>query len=347
MQLLILIKPIRYCKRVSNGAVTKYISFVITGSGTLKKTEEARFTSFYRYLCFNHKSLTIAKIRFMKKLVVCVCAYLIMAMPFATKTVSADETNSYNDETRVENYISGIYKLIDFSHSEVLPYDVFDKACRGYLNLRNAGKLNTESQVITICDLELPSVNDRMWIIDLDQKKVLFNTYVAHGQGSGEDGALTFSNNSSTHKSSLGFYVTGDTYEGEHGTSLHLNGMDQGFNDAAYDRSIVVHGADYVCKQYISKKNRIGRSWGCPAVPSKLSLPIINTIKDGTCLFIYYPEPKYLQASCWLNKKVAYIPGYSMVDNTPPQATAQPKVKEIQYITNGHTDSVKTVAVSN
>ena len=149
-----------------------------------------------------------------------------------------------------------------------------------------------------------------MWIIDLKERKLLYNTYVAHGAGTGEEFATKFSNNFDSHQSSLGFYVTGGTYMGEHGNSLYLHGMDQGYNSNAYDRSIVVHGADYVCKQFINCNERLGRSWGCPAVPEKLAQPIISTIKDGTCLFVYYPEKSYLKTAYWMNKKVDEVPQF-------------------------------------
>jgi L,D-transpeptidase-like protein len=243
----------------------------------------------------------------MVKKIVCMCAYLIVSFSF--KTVSADGTKTpLSVEQGIENQISNLYKQIDFSKTGRLSYEVFNKACYGYLNLRNEGKVDREKEIISVCDFSMPSTEKRLWIIDLAKKKVVFNTYVAHGQGSGEDGDLSFSNKNSTHKSSLGFYVTGDTYEGEHGTSLHLVGMDQGFNDAAFDRGIVVHGAKYVCDRYINQNDRLGRSWGCPAVPAALSLPIINTIKDRTCLFIYYPEAKYLKTAYWLNKKIDCLP---------------------------------------
>ncbi len=278
----------------------------------------------------------------MRSVIVCALAYLIIAYPY--KTVSADESGSLNNEIRVETYISGLYKQIDFGKSNRLSYEVFDKAYHGYINLRNAGKLKTDKEIITICDFNLPSTENRMWIIDLKQKKVLFNTYVAHGQGSGDDYAHAFSNKFNSHQSSLGFYVTSETYEGEHGTSLRLQGMDEGFNDAAFDRGIVVHGAEYVCEKFINTRDRLGRSWGCPAVPSKLSLPIINTIKDGTCLFIYYPESKYLKDAYWLNKKVAYVPEENAyADALLTNETGKPKTRVIQYMTNGKTDSVKTI----
>jgi len=279
----------------------------------------------------------------MKK-ILCICTYLIVSFSF--KTVSADGTNSsLSDGVKIEHYVSSLYNQIDFSQSNRLSYDVFSKAYRGYLNLRNEGKVNREKEIISVCDFSLPSTEKRMWIIDLAKKKVIFNTYVAHGQGSGEDGNLSFSNKNSTHKSSLGFYVTGDTYEGEHGTSLHLFGMDEGFNDAAFDRGIVVHGAKYVCEGYINQKDRLGRSWGCPAVPAALSLPIINTIKDSTCLFIYYPEAKYLKTAYWLNKKVDCLPESNLFADMQQGAT-KPSVKVIEYIHNGKVDSTKTIPLS-
>lgn len=244
----------------------------------------------------------------MKRVIVCVCAYLVIVAS-SYKVVSADEALPSNRESAVETYIATLYSQIDFTRSARLSYDVFDKAIHGYLNLRSAGKLSLTKEIISICNFSLPSTVNRLWIIDLAAKKVLFNTYVAHGEGSGEDSAFAFSNDANSHQSSLGFYVTADTYDGEHGTSLHLNGMDQGFNDAAFDRGIVVHGAPYVCNQFICAHQRLGRSWGCPAVPAKLSLPIINAIKDSTCLFVYYPDANYLQSSYWVNNKIADVPG--------------------------------------
>ena len=276
-------------------------------------------------------------------MIVCLCAYLIVA--FSYKVVSADEGVSLADETRVENYISGIYKQIDFSKFTPLSYEVFNKAYHGYLNLLNAGKISKDKAILSICDFSMPSSENRLWIIDLIKKKVLFNTYVAHGQGSGDDMATSFSNDFNSHKSSLGFYVTSDIYDGEHGTSLRLIGMDMGFNDAAYERGIVVHGADYVCNKFVSNNQRLGRSWGCPAVPAKLSTPIINTIKDSTCLFIYYPESKYLENAYWLNKKVAYLPDNNIYASALPAELKQPRKKVIQYIHNGKVDSVKTVSL--
>ncbi|WP_345078325.1 murein L,D-transpeptidase catalytic domain family protein [Nemorincola caseinilytica] len=276
------------------------------------------------------------------KLLVCVCGYFILALSF--NIVIANEANAVSESAKMESYIASLYRRIDFSNSERISYTVFNNAMRGYLNLRNAGKLTGEKEIITICDLNQPSTFNRLWVIDLATKKVLFNSYVAHGQNTGEDCAMTFSNKMNSHQSSLGFYITTDVYKGEHGTSLHLQGMDQGFNDAAFERDIVVHGAEYVSDKYINDNQRLGRSWGCPAVPVKLAEPIINTIKDGTCLFIYYPDTRYLANSYWLNRKMAPLPDQQLHDDMMPLELEQPRMRTIQYIHNGKIDSVKKIA---
>jgi hypothetical protein len=286
------------------------------------------------------------KIRSMKKLVLCVCVYLITAFSF--KSVSAGEVLSSVNESSVENYIFNIYNQIDFGKNDHLSFEVFENAYHGYINLRNAGKLNTAKEILTVCDFTRSSTANRLWIIDLKQKKILLNTYVAHGQGSGDEYATAFSNNNESHQSSLGFYVTGETYVGEHGVSLHLTGMDNGFNDAAYDRGIVVHGADYVCGRYVAANQKLGRSWGCPAVPARLSGNIINTIKDGTCLFIYYPQKNYMKTAYWLNKKIDRLPDNNNAFSgirMPAYTSAPAKMDTlVEYITNGKIDSTKTLS---
>jgi hypothetical protein len=145
------------------------------------------------------------------------------------------------------------------------------------------------------------SRNKRLYVLDLDQKKVVVNTYVAHGRNSGGEFAHSFSNNPSSHKSSLGFYITQDTYYGSNGFSLKIRGVERGFNDRANSRAIVVHGSEYVGPDFLQMNNFCGRSYGCPAVPADESETIIDLIKEGSCLFIYYPTQKYLVRSKILN----------------------------------------------
>ena len=130
---------------------------------------------------------------------------------------------------------------------------------------------------------------------------MLFNTYVAHGQNSGKEFANRFSNAPESFQSSLGFYETSETYQGKNGYSMHLTGLEKGINDKADQRAIVMHGAPYVSENYIHSQGYIGRSWGCPAVPEKHNKPIIDRIKNGTCLFIYAGNKTYSRKSKILN----------------------------------------------
>jgi L,D-transpeptidase catalytic domain len=166
--------------------------------------------------------------------------------------------------------------------------------------LTEQGKLNNNS-ILAIADFSLPSTQKRLFVLDLKNYKVLFNTFVAHGKNSGREWANSFSNQPSSLKSSPGFYITHETYNGDNGYSLRLEGIEKGINDNAYEREIVMHGADYVNQSFANAKGYIGRSWGCPAVPVAEAIPIINTIKDGNCLFIYSPDQGYLSHSPVLN----------------------------------------------
>jgi hypothetical protein len=150
---------------------------------------------------------------------------------------------------------------------------------------------------MAIVDFSQPSSHRRLYILDMKNYKVLFNTLVAHGRNSGKEWASSFSNKPSSYKSSPGFYITGDTYIGSNGFSLRLNGIEKGINDKAFARAIVMHGADYVSESYIAAQGYIGRSQGCPAVPAEEVYPIINTIKNGTCLFVYVPDKHYVSRS--------------------------------------------------
>lgn len=195
-----------------------------------------------------------------------------------------------------------LYKSIAFAPEHELNFEVFSKALTGFENMKKAGLLDENSHLLTVCDFSMSSNTKRLWVIDLNDKKVLFNSLVAHGKNTGEEFATNFSNTDSSLQSSMGFYITDATYNGGNGYSLKLLGMDKGFNDAAYRRAIVMHGADYVSEDFAATHKRIGRSWGCPAVPRDLTQPIINTIKGRNLLFIYYPDQNYLSKSEWLNK---------------------------------------------
>ena len=224
--------------------------------------------------------------------------------------------------TTVSEYATQVYQQLNFSTGETLNPVVFEKAVHGYLSLKEANKLGNQSNILSICDFSLASGHRRLWIIDMARKRVLLNDLVAHGAGSGEEVATAFSNQENSHQSSLGFYVTGETYQGEHGTSLRLIGMDKGFNCAALARGIVVHGASYVNKAYAVANQRIGRSWGCPAVNDAIAQKVIAITKDGSCMFIYAGDRKYDRTAYWVNKEVKAIPGNEEVQFAQPKMMA-------------------------
>jgi hypothetical protein len=182
-----------------------------------------------------------------------------------------------------------------------LSRQAFIEGLKGYEYLRSNGKLSNEN-VLTIADFSLPSNEKRLFVIDMDNYNVLYNTYVAHGRNSGREFANRFSNSLRSNMSSLGFYVTQNTYFGDNGFSLRLQGEEKGINDNAERRAIVIHCADYVSEKWIRNLGYIGRSLGCPALPKKFLKPIIETIKDGSCFFIYSPSKKYLTRSQLLHQ---------------------------------------------
>lgn len=185
-------------------------------------------------------------------------------------------------------------------HTFGLGRKVYDYALKGYNKLMDAGKIEN-ANVLTIVDFSQPSANKRLYVIDMRKREVIFNTWVAHGKNSGREMATNFSNAPESYKSSLGFYVTSNAYNGDNGYSLKLNGLERGFNDNANNRAIVMHGADYVNYNYVRSQGWIGRSLGCPAVAPQLIRPIVEKIKNGSCLFIFSDNRRYLTASPVLN----------------------------------------------
>jgi hypothetical protein len=192
--------------------------------------------------------------------------------------------------------------------SEFPPLPLLQTALAGY-ELLIEDQCISRPEVITIIDFSLPSDKERLWVLDLIHGKVLFRCLVSHGRNSGELMAENFSNTPGSNASSPGFYTTGETYIGKHGLSLALDGLETGINDKARARAIVIHGADYVSADFIRTHGRLGRSFGCPAVPVELSKDIIQTIKGGSCLFIYVPKISYISNSHIISKITSVIKG--------------------------------------
>jgi hypothetical protein len=160
---------------------------------------------------------------------------------------------------------------------------------------------NPQPTKLAVIDYSLPSTERRLWVFDLAQRTLIFHELVAHGRSSGEDRATYFSNEPDSLASSIGLYSTRESYVGRNGYSLRMDGLEPGFNDKAFDRDVVIHGADYVSNDFARVNGRIGRSHGCPAVSTAMARPVIDTLKDGQLLFIYYPDPQWLKTSSFIH----------------------------------------------
>jgi len=197
------------------------------------------------------------------------------------------------------NSTSALYNSLQLEAAG-LNQTIFEKAMQGFTKLCNAGKILTTNK-ITIVDFSQPSSQKRLYVIDLETKKILFHSLVSHGRNTGGLWAKSFSNQPESFKSSPGFYVTAETYNGGNGYSLRLDGLEKNINDNARSRAIVMHGAPYANESSINALGFLGRSQGCPALPQSLHKPVINTIKNGTCLFIYTPDESYVKQSFLLS----------------------------------------------
>jgi hypothetical protein len=150
---------------------------------------------------------------------------------------------------------------------------------------------------LTVIDYSKPSTEPRMWVFDLKRKRLIFEELVAHGKGSGGNVPTRFSNTLGSRQSSLGLFVTAETYQGQHGYSLRLQGLEPGINDLAYERNIVFHAADYVSEEFGRRYGRLGLSWGCPALRPRIAPRVIDLIKGGSLVFAYYPDTRWFRTS--------------------------------------------------
>ncbi|SDK76651.1 L,D-transpeptidase catalytic domain [Catalinimonas alkaloidigena] len=217
----------------------------------------------------------------------------LFSSPARATDTDLNDKRQYEFEYRVQQ----VYTT--FGLEGKLNYTAFRQAYIGYLNLAKEGALRPGAP-LTVIDFSLPSSQKRLYVIDMVQRRLVLHTYTSHGQGSGADLAKKFSNTPDSHMSSIGFYVTAETYQGKHGYSLRLDGMDKGYNDNARRRAVVMHGADYVSEAFIQKVGRLGRSYGCPAMSWEVYQQVIDKIKGGSCLFIYYNDANYLSQSRYL-----------------------------------------------
>lgn len=231
----------------------------------------------------------------MNRVLIAALSLFCLGLTSSEKTLKAPITTVHRVASPSHLPFFHLYDQLDLASSG-LSRDVFALAIRGMQQIVGAKPL------LSIVDMSQPSSHKRLYIIDLVKEKLLFHTYVAHGRNSGELLAKRFSNANSSFQSSLGFYKTLGMYQGKHGLSMQLQGLEKGINDNAFARAIVMHGADYVCESVIRQTGRLGRSQGCPAVSTAECSPIVRAISGGSCLFIYSPNQHYLKGSMFCKK---------------------------------------------
>jgi len=214
--------------------------------------------------------------------------------------------NESHFSTENENRdIAAIELLYQCLSEPALPLAALKSSIEVYQRLEEEGQIIND-RVITIIDFTKPSNLERLFVIDLVKGEVIFKSLVAHGEKSGENYATSFSNNLESHQSSLGYYLTGKSYVGRHGYSLLLDGLEKGINDNARNRAVVIHGAAYVSQRYIKSNGRLGRSFGCPALPEETASEIIDKIQEKSLLFIYSIDRNYCRNSSFFNSSISY-----------------------------------------
>jgi len=218
-------------------------------------------------------------------------------------------------EENFDNHLDEVYYDSQL-HLSGLAKDVFRLGMIGYYNLLNQQKIK-RSDFLTIVDYGQASTKERLFVIDLDRHDLVHHTLVAHGQKTGGNYAKYFSNKSESHQSSLGFYSTAETYQGKYGYSLRLDGYDNGFNCKARERAIVMHGADYVSRDFIARQGRLGRSWGCLSLTRQDAPGVISDIRNGSCIYVHKDDSNFQSKSKWLNENKAadYWTSQQMIAN--------------------------------
>lgn len=222
---------------------------------------------------------------FIKKFSVFCLAFITMSLFVQSRIGNINVENESNTTPNLNANPDSLFKLKLVSAG--LSPQAFEIAMAKFHSLTSGKRLKNDS-LLTIIDFNQPSFKERFYLLDVKNKKLVKQTLVAHGKNTGMVNAVKFSNRCHSLQSSLGTYITGKTYSGKHGYSLRLDGMEPGFNSNARQRAVVVHAADYVAKDFIAKNGRIGRSFGCPALPVDENNEIINLIKNKSCLFIYH-----------------------------------------------------------
>ena len=232
---------------------------------------------------------------------------LFVLVTFSPTKIITSAVDSNNIETEksfisLNQYTLDLFKEINDQH---LSLEVLEIAVKGYSELSLKNELRNK-KFLTIVDMSLSANTERMFIIDMEERILLEKKLVAHGIKTGDELASKFSNEQSSHKSSLGFFITGELYNGRHDLSMKLDGQEYS-NDNARSRGVVVHSADYVSCEYIEANGRLGRSFGCPAIDKEGYEETVRMLQGGSCYFIYYPSRSYLSRSRIVNSQKQFV----------------------------------------
>jgi hypothetical protein len=227
---------------------------------------------------------------------------------------------------KLDNYYTSFYKALG-SDTPKPEYEVFSKALTGFFNLKAGNRI--KNNLLTIIDFSISSNMERMWIVDMNKLKVVHHSLVAHGRKSGDEFPRYFSNKPSSYQSSLGFYLTDEIYYGAHGMSLLLDGVEANVNDKARERAIVIHGADYVSKKFISSYGRLGRSLGCPSIPMENHEEVISSLSGRSCIYIYYPDEKYFNISQMYSMDKVLAGMFNLLSETSVSIDLHPEMTPI------------------
>lgn len=240
-----------------------------------------------------------------RKLLLLSALFVLNSAMYALKATSIPTTNYISENSNEASFSSYSINLYDKINDNDLDFDAFKYGLKGYLKLQNDGKLKNK-KYLTIIDMGTSANSERLFIINMETQQLEHKSLVAHGRNTGGTFAKQFSNKVNSHQTSLGFYKTAETYIGKHGFSLRLDGLEFSNNNARR-RAVVIHEAAYANANYIKKNGRLGRSYGCPSLPKKDYKTIINKIKNGSCLFIYYPKNSYLKNSKLVNASTSLV----------------------------------------
>jgi hypothetical protein len=260
---------------------------------------------------------------------VCFCAFTSTTIAYKNEDKKKADSEKNNVKLTAAQLVSFTNKIVDSIYSKAdlavagLQRNVFAEAYKGYQYLLSIGKVK-RPEVLTIVDYSKRSSEKRLFVIDMLNGELLYNTYVAHGKNSGADYATSFSNKMSSNKTSLGFMVTGETYIGGKGYSLRLDGQEYGINDNVRDRAVVMHGSNYVTPERAANGTMMGRSFGCPALSYREHKEIIDEIKNGSVFFAFYPDASYASRSKIVNADFEWPVLASMNISLPNDTNTDP-----------------------